>query len=329
MDSFLFAVEAVTPIILMVAIGYLLKRIGLMKKEHAKAANKWVFRVFLPATLFLNVYKIKDLAAIEIGYILYALIAVLLLFALALPISFWVTKHGDRRGPFVQVCFRSNYALVGLPLAESLFGAEGMLVATLLSAAAIPLFNVLAVISLSVFRGGSEKPSVKKILLGIVKNPLIISIAAGLVFLGIRALFVRLGVAFRLTDVTPVYTVLQYLSNLSTPLALLVLGAQFEFSAVRELRREIVAGTVARTVIAPLLGVGVAYLFFKNTFTGAHFAAFVALFATPVAVSSLPMAQEMENDAALAGQYVVWTTLVSALSIFLASFLLRMAGIFG
>ena len=329
MDSFLFAIEAVSPIILMVVIGYLLKRIGLIKKEHAKAVNKWVFRVFLPATLFLNVYKIRDLAAIEIEYILYALTVVLVLFAAALPLSLWVTKHRDRRGPFVQVSFRSNYALVGLPLAESLFGAEGMLVATLLSAAAIPLFNVLAVISLSIFRGGAEKPSVKKILLGIAKNPLILSIATGLVFLGIRALFVRFDIGFRLTDITPVYTVLQYLSNLSTPLALLVLGAQFEFSAVKELRREIVAGTAMRTLIAPVLGVGVAYLFFKNVFTGAHFAAFVALFATPVAVSSLPMAQEMENDAALAGQSVVWTTIVSALSLFLASFLLRAAGIFG
>ena len=327
MDSFLFALGAVSPIILMVVIGYFIKRVGLMSKEHAKAANKLVFRVFLPATLFLNVYKIQNLAEVEFGYIAYALIVILALFLIALPVSFLVTKKRDRQGPFVQVAFRSNYALVGLPLAGSLFGAEGMMVATLLSAAAIPLFNVLAVISLSLFRGGEQKPSVKKILLGIAKNPLILSIATGLVFLGIRAIFEAQEIAFRLTDIAPVYTVLEYLSDLSTPLALLVLGAQFEFSAVKELRREIIAGTVARTVVAPLVGVGVAYLFFKNVFTGAHFAAFVALFATPVAVSSLPMAQEMENDAALAGQYVVWTTLVSALSIFLASFLLRAAGV--
>lgn len=329
MDSFLFALEAVTPIILLVAIGYFLKRIGLLKQDLARAANKLVFRAFLPVTLFLNVYKIENLGDIEFGYMAYALIVIFALFLLALPVSFWVTKHRNRRGPFVQVSFRSNYALVGLPLAGSLFGAEGMMVATLLSATSIPLYNVLAVISLSIFGGGEKKPGVKKILLGIVKNPLIIGIVTGLVFLGIRALFVRFGISFRLTDVAPIYTVLEYLSDLSTPLALLVLGAQFEFSAVRELRREIIAGTVARTVVAPLLGVGLAYLFFRNVFTGAHFAAFVALFATPVAVSSLPMAQEMENDAALAGQYVVWTTIVSAFSIFLASFLLRAAGVFG
>lgn len=328
MDSFLFALGAVAPIILLVAIGYLLRRIGLLKPDLARAANKLVFRVFLPVTLFLNVYKIENLGDIEFGYMAYALIVIFILFLLALGLSFAVTGHRERRGPFVQVSFRSNYALVGLPLAGSLFGAKGMMVATLLSAASIPLFNVLAVISLSLFGGGEKKPSVKKILLGIVKNPLIIGIATGLVFLGIRALFVHLGVSFRLTDIAPIYTVLEYLSDLSTPLALLVLGAQFEFSAVKALRREIIAGTVARTVVAPLIGVGAAYLFFRNAFTGAHFAAFVALFATPVAVSSLPMAQEMENDAVLAGQYVVWTTIVSAFSIFLASFLLRAAGVF-
>jgi len=328
MESFLFAINAVLPIILLVAIGYFLKRVGLMKADFAKAANKVVFRVFLPATLFLNVYKVTDFGATDFGYAAYALIMILVLFAIAVPVAMLVTKHGERRGPLVQVAFRSNYALVGIPLAQSLFGDEGAILATLLSAVSIPLFNVLAVISLSVFRREGEGPSVKKILLGILKNPLILSIAAGLVALAIRALFVRWNVAFRLTDLSPIYRVLEYLSALSTPLALLALGAQFEFSAIKYLRREIVTGTAARIVVAPLLGVGIAYLFFRGRFSGAHFATFVALFATPVAVSSLPMSQEMGNDAALAGQYVVWTTILSAITIFLCSFLLKQAGIF-
>lgn len=329
MESFLFAVNAVAPIILLVALGYALKRIGLIKQELAKALNKLVFRVFLPATLFLNVYKITDFGATDFTYIAYALIMIVVLFAIAIPVAILVTKEGARRGPMVQVAFRSNYALVGLPLAQSLFGDEGEILATLLSALSIPLFNVLAVISLSVFhREGGEKPSVKKILLGIAKNPLILSIGAGLVLLGVRALFVRWGVAFRLSDIKPVYQTLSYLSAVSTPLALLALGAQFEFSAIKALRHEIVTGTLARVVVAPLLGVGLAYLLFRGRFNGAHFATFVALFATPVAVSSLPMAQEMGNDAALAGQYVVWTTILSAITIFLCSLLLKQVGIF-
>lgn len=327
-DSFLFAINAVAPIILLVVLGYILKRVGLMTPDFAKASNRLVFQIFLPATLFLNVYKITDFGTTDLSYILYALLITLGLFLIALPVTVLTTKHSERRGPLLQVVFRSNYALVGLPLAQSLFGDEGSALAALLSAAAIPLFNVLAVISLSVFRQDNEKPSIRKILLGILKNPLIRSIAAGVLALGIRALFVKANIGFRLTDIQPVYRVLEYLSALSTPLALLVLGAQFEFSAVKTLRREIITGTLLRNVAAPLFGIGIAFLFFRDRFSGAHFATFVALFATPVAVSSLPMAQEMGSDAALAGQYVVWTTIISALTIFLSSLLLRMAGIF-
>ena len=329
MDSLIFAINAVAPIILMVAIGYFLKKKGFMSPDFARAANKLVFRIFLPAMLFLNVYKIGDIGEVTLGYIVYVVVALLCIFAVALPSVIAVTRRGDRRGALLQATFRSNYALIGIPLAQSLYGDEGVAVATLLSVVSIPMLNVLAVISLSLFREDGGKPSVKKILLDIVKNPLILSVLAGLAALALRALFVNWGLDFRLADIKPVYSVLGYLSSLATPLALLVLGAQFEFSAVSSLRREILFGTVARTVLVPLLGIGIAYLLFRNTFSGAHFAAFVAMFATPVAVSSVPMAQEMKADAALAGQLVVWSTLISAISVFLAAFLLRLAGIFG
>ena len=328
MESFIFAVNAVSPIILTVAIGYLLKKAGLINLNLAKAMNKLVFRVFLPSMLFLNVYTIQDIGTMDLGYILYSAIALLIIFGIAVPLVILFEKNSGRRGVLLQAVFRSNYALIGIPLAESLFGGEGAIIATVLSAAAIPLFNVLAVISLTVFRSGSEKPSIKQILLDIVKNPLFQSFAFGLVVLIIRAIFAKAQISFRLDDIQPLFTVLRYLSNLATPLALLVLGAQFEFSAISALRREILFGTLARTVFVPILGIGTAWLFFSNTFGGAHFAAFVAMFATPVAVSSVPMAQEMDGDTELAGQLVIWTTLISAFSVFLISYLLKWGGIF-
>ncbi|MBE6662857.1 MAG: AEC family transporter [Ruminococcaceae bacterium] len=328
MDSLLFALNAITPIVATVAIGYLLKKIGLMDQKFTKMANKLVFRVFLPCMLFLNVYKIKTIDDIDLGYVGYVAVMLFAIFVSSLPAVLLVTKRPDRRGPLWQATFRSNFALIGIPLAQSLFGEEGAMVATLLSAFVVPAFNVLAVISLSLFRRDGGKTSVVSILTGIVKNPLIQSIAAGLLVLCIRALFVKNGISFRLADITPAYTVLDYMSRLATPVALLCLGSQFEFSAIREMKREIVFGTLVRTVIVPTLSIGTAALFFRNTFIGAHFAAFVAAFATPVAVSSVPMTQEMNGDATLAGQLVVWSTLLSALSIFLFSFLLKLAGIF-
>jgi predicted permease len=192
----------------------------------------------------------------------------------------------------------------------------------------VPALNALAVVALTVFRTDGGKVDLKSILLGIIKNPLIVSVLAGLFTLGVRALLVQGGVTFRLSDMEPLFKVLAYLSNLATPMALLALGAQFEFSAVAALRREIVFGVSMRTVLVPLFAIGMALLLFPQRFGGAHYAAFIAMFATPVSISSVPMAQEMKADVTLAGQLVVWSTLVSALTIFLFSFFLRQIGIF-
>lgn len=325
MQDLLFAVNATASIVILVAIGYLLKKLGMLGEGVAKALNKLVFRLFLPAMLFLNVYKIESLADVEFTFVWYAVGATVLLFAVAIVAVIFFTKDNSKRGPLLQATFRANYALVGIPLASSLFGEEGAIAATVLSAFLIPVFNALAVIALSVF-SSDRRPSFKGILIGIVKNPLIQSIVLGFVFLGIRALFVTWGVTFRLTDIEPVYKTLNSLSSVATPLALLVLGAQFELSAIPHLKKHIIFGVAARNLIAPLAGLSVAYLI--GGFNGAHFATFVAVFCTPVAVSSVPMAQEMDADVSLAGQLVVWSTLFSVLSIFLASYILKALGVF-
>lgn len=326
MNSFLFALNAVAPIVLMIALGYILKRIKLMGAELSKALNKLVFKLFLPSMLFLNVYKIEASTDIDITYIIYVLAAVLALFALSFPMAILATKKRERRGVLMQAAFRSNYALIGIPLAESLFGTEGAAVATLLSALVIPLFNILAVICLSIY--GEGKPSIKKIITDILKNPLIQSIALGGIAILMRSIFIKNGIDLRLTDIAPIYKVLTYLSNVATPLALLVLGAQFEFSKVAEMKREIICGTLMRALIIPVLGLGAALILFPGTFNGAHYAAFTAVFTTPLAISSVAMAQEMKGDAQLAGQLVIWTTIVSAFSTFAASFVLKVIGIF-
>ncbi len=327
LNDLIFAFNATTPIILTVLIGYFLKRIGMMNADFSKAANKLVFRVFLPVMLFMNVYGIEDISGYDFGFAVYAALATIILFLIGIPSVMLVSDKNERRGALMQGIFRSNYALIGIPLATSLFAEEGAAVATLLSAIMVPIFNMLAVVALSIF-GTKGKGSIKKVLLGIIKNPLIIGIFAGLLALGIRAIFVHFGISFRINSVPAVWKTLEYLKNLATPLALLVLGAQFEFSAIPHLRREIITGVIIRSILVPLLGLGIAYIAFGTRFGGAEFAALVAVFCTPVAVSSVPMAQEMGADTSLAGQLVVFTTILSALTIFVSSFVLKAVGVF-
>ncbi|MBQ8269416.1 MAG: AEC family transporter [Clostridia bacterium] len=323
MNDFIFSVNAVSPIVLTVLLGYILKRIGLLPKPVAQQMNKVVFRLLLPAMLMLNIYKIELGQKIEPAYILYGVLFLLLLFALLLwPICRFIKK--SQRGVLLQCIFRSNYALIGIPLATALCGESGAIHATVMGAVIIPIFNILAVFCLSLF--SEKKADYKSVLLGILKNPLIIGVATGGLFLLLRWIFVRTGIEFRLTDITPIYKLLSDLSATATPIALLCLGASFEFSAIAALKKQIVLGVSLRNVVTPVLGLTLALLL--GCFDSAHFSVFIALFSTPLAVSTVPMAQEMDGDSELAGQILVFSTIFSALSIFLSIYILRLLGIF-
>jgi predicted permease len=232
-----------------------------------------------------------------------------------------------------QCAFRSNFAIIGLPLAAALGGPEAEAVAAVMSSVTVPLINVLAVISLSMFVQEGGKISVKHILLDIVKNPLIQGVALGMLCLVLRLAQTKIWgeVIFSLNQQTIfLYTVLTWLKNITTPLALLVLGGQFVFSAVKELKKEIIISTACRLVLAPAIGITGAYLMNRNGLINcgpAEYPALVALFASPVAVSSAIMATEMKNDEQLATQLVVWTTLFSALTVFLIVCILMALGL--
>lgn len=332
-DAFIFSANAVLPIVLLIALGYLLKRVGMLQKPFLDEGNRLTFRVFLPAMLFYNVYNIGSLRELNPSFVLYGVITVIVLFFAAIAAVCAFTKDGAKRGSLIQAVFRSNYAIIGLPLAEALFGAKGAAAAGIMSAFCVPTFNALAVITLTIFNGNSEKGkvSVKKILLGVIRNPLIVATLAGIAVLGLRELFVIWEIDFRLSDVQILYKTLESVKSVCTPFALIVLGGQFEFSAVKKLRREIIFGTIVRTVAVPIIGLGGAYIL-KMTIipelSGEHFAAYVGVFATPVAVASAIMAKEMGADSELAGQLVVWTSLVSTATIFIYVSVLRAVGIF-
>ncbi len=323
MNDFLFSVNAIAPIVMTVLIGYLIKRLGLLPKSTAQQMNKVVFRLLLPVMLMLNIYKIELGMKIEPAYIFYGVLLLLSLFAILLyPVCRMVKR--SQRGVLLQCIFRSNYALIGIPLAIALCGDRGAIYATIMGAVMIPIFNILAVFCLAIF--SDKKADYKSVLFGILKNPLILGVALGGILLLIRMLFVRVGITFRLTDITPVYKVLSDLSAISTPVALLCLGANFEFSAIASLKKQIILGVCLRNVLVPIIGIGGALLL--GCFESEHFAVFIALFATPLAVSTVPMAQEMDGDHELAGQILVFSTIFSTLSIFLSTYILRLIGLF-
>ncbi len=327
METFLFAANAVLPIVLLVVFGYVLKRIGLVDDRFLTTGNRFAFRALLSVLLFYNTYNIEALDWSDLAFMLYAVAATLVLMGVGLLVTLRYRSDPAARGALVQGVFRSNYAIIGIPLATALYGDAGAAAASLLSAVSIPLYNALAVITLTVFdpENKGKKVSFGKIVKGIFTNPLILGVLAGLVCQAVRAGLTAAGISWRLKDLTFLWTAVKNVAQTASPFMLIVLGGRFEFSAVREKWKPITLGVIMRLIAAPVLTLVPAY-FLLPQLGGQHVAAYLALFGTPVAVSSAVMAREMHSDDVLAGQLVVWTTVLSMFTLFGEIILARTLG---
>ena len=334
METLLFAINAIMPIILLILLGYLLKRISFLDEQWFKKGNKLIFRVCLPAMLFINVYNIESFSKINWTAVWYSEIVITILFLLGIVFVKYAIPDDRQKGPILQCIFRSNYAIIGIPLAESLGGAEAVSIAAVLSAFLIPTINIYATIALTVFQNGG-KTDVKSTIKSVAKNPLIMGVLTGFVVLVIRSLLPvgadNLPVFTIKYDLPLLYKAIENLAKIASPLALIILGGLFEFSAIKGMKRQIIIGTAARVLVVPLLALGTSILLTKHTdffcVDSVAYPALLALFGSPVAVSSAIMAQEMDNDGVLAGQLVVWTSFISVATLFFFIYALRTIGL--
>lgn len=330
------AINAVFPVVLMTLLGYVLQRIGFLSREFIRVGSKFSFKVLMPCMLFVNVYNIESFAVIRWDVVIYCVVILLIIFVLGFITAVLTTDIPERRGVILQGTFRSNMAIMGLSLASVLGGPEAMATSAIVSAFTLPVMNVFAVVALTVFlrQGDAHKVSIGGILKNIIQNPIIDGILVGMVFLALRALQVRVfgRVVFALNDQLKfVYTTLNNIKAIASPFALMILGAQFDFSASRGMLREIIVGTLWRILLAPALAIGTAVLLTRYTsilnFGVNEYPALIALFGTPAAVSSAIMAGQMKNDEQLGTQLVVWTSLCSVPTIFLLVCIMMAGGL--
>ena len=171
-------------------LGYLLVNYtSLADRKLTKQANAIVFKIFLPCMLFYNVYQ-SDIGAeihSRIKLCIWAAGGLLILFVLLCLIVPKVVKQENQQGVVIQGIFRSNYVIFGVAVVQNMYGVKSTTTAAILSAILVPMYNFLAVVALSIF-GEKRETDWKKIILDIVKNPLIISSVLGIIFslLGIR-----------------------------------------------------------------------------------------------------------------------------------------------
>lgn len=308
----MISANAVLPMCLVMALGYGTRRLGWIRREEISAINKIAFRIFLPCLLYYNVYCSDLSGSFDPLLMAYAVGGVLLTFGLSLGYTLLTEKLPERRGVMIQGMFRSNYVIMGIPVATALLGADQLGTVSILIAVVVPLFNMLAVVVLEVFRG--QKPKPLHILGQIAKNPLVIGSVLGIL---------TLAAGIRLPHILE--QTIQNISAIASPLQLFLLGAFFQFSGLKTYRRELVTVSAAKLIVAPGLFLGLGELL---GFRGVAFVSLIGVFASPTAVNSFTMAQQMGGDAELAGDIVVTTSAVSILTMFLWIFLFKSLGVF-
>ncbi len=310
LDSFLIALNAILPFIVYLGVGWIVRRLGFTDEAFLNKLNKVVFRCFFPFLMFWSLYNVDE--GLDVGgtYIIVCVVSLLLLVGALVLIVPRIVKERPKQSVIIQAAYRSNFVLFGIPMAESVFGAKGAALATLMVAIIVPLYNAIAVILFETWRGEQIKPL--ELLKNIVTNPLILGALVGLVFL---LLGIKLPVALE----KPI----SEFSSLTTPLALFVLGGTLQFSAIRHNRNYLWPTMAFKLILLPLAVTLISALF---GFSNVERFEFLIMAGAPVAVSSFPMAANMGGDGELAGQFVVLSTVVSLFTLFAFIFVYHTVG---
>lgn len=317
MENFVFSLNVTIPIFLVMVLGWGLKQTGMLNDNFVTVANKFNFQVTLPFLVFRDISSVDIKAVFDLQYVLFC--------AIASSICFWVIwgsaklflKDKSMTGAFVQASFRSSAAVMGLAFIQNMYGQSAM--GPLMIIGAVPLYNIYSVLVLTFeARGNTEtnkKDKIKDACINILKNPIIIAIALGLL---VSLLEIHFPV---MVDKT-----VSNVAQMATPLALIALGAGFEGrKALAKIKPtlcasfiKLIAQAVVFLPIAAWMG-----------FNGEKMIALIVMLAAPATPSCYIMAKNMDNDGVLTASIVVTTTLLAAFTLTGWIFLLKTMGLIG
>ena len=313
MEDLLFTANIVVPVFIIVALGYLLRKKNLINDNFVSLSSKIVFNVSLPVLIFVEIAKINLDVILDFKLILFVYIGTLIAFFLIWIFSIPFIKEGKDQSVFLQGSFRGNFAIVGLALIANLYGPEKLGKASLVLAFTIPLYNVLAVIALTVPVRKEKNMDMKKTLWEILKNPLVLGVLVALPFSYFK---------IQINDL--ILTTANYVAALALPLALLGIGGFLNFDDVKEGFKLTGISTIIKLIIIPSAATVAAY---NLGFIGDNLGIIFILFGCPTAIASFIMAEAMAVNSKLAGNILLVTTVFSVFTISIGLFILKQNGL--
>lgn len=313
MENLIFSLNATIPIFLMMLLGMLFRKLGWMDEVFAAKMNKFVFLVPLPVLLFEQLATVDFSEVWDIKFILFCFLVTAISITISTLISL-LWKDRSIKGEFIQATYRSSAALLGIAFIQNIYGTAGM--APLMIIGSVPLYNIMAVVVLSVFKPGNnsfDKALVKKTLKGIATNPIIIGIVAGFVWS-----------ALKLPMPSILHKTVSSIGATATPMGLMSMGATFEMKkATSKMKPTLVAVFMKLVGFCAIFLPMAALLGFRNE----EMIAILVMLGSATTVSCFVMARNMGHGGTLSSGVIMMTTLLSAFTLTMWLDVLRSFGL--
>lgn len=312
MSNLIYSINATLPIFLLIILGKVLKTTKIINDEFTKTADRYVFRIALPALLFSDLTENNVGSAFDGKYVLFCFSVTIFSIAVLWGLTEKFMKNEEQKGAFIQGSYRSSAAILGLAFINNMYDSVGM--APLMIIGCVPLYNIFAVIILTL-KGdnGGKKPNMKETFINVMKNPILLSILIALPFALLNLHFPSF-----------VNKAIGSVANTATPLALISIGASFEGKkTLKKMKPTLLASFIKLILLAGLFLPLAVFFGYRNQ----ELMALLVMLGSPTTVSSYIMAKNTGNDGILTSSIIVLTTLLSSLTLTLWIFVLKSFGV--
>lgn len=312
MSNLIYSINATLPIFLLIILGKVLKTTKIINDEFTKTADRYVFRIALPALLFSDLTENNVGSSFDGKYVLFCFSVTIFSIAVLWGLTEKFMKNEEQKGAFIQGSYRSSAAILGLAFINNMYDSVGM--APLMIIGCVPLYNIFAVIILTL-KGdnGGKKPNMKETFINVMKNPILLSILIALPFALLNLHFPSF-----------VNKAIGSVANTATPLALISIGASFEGKkALKKMKPTLLASFIKLILLVGLFLPLAVFFGYRNQ----ELMALLVMLGSPTTVSSYIMAKNTGNDGILTSSIIVLTTLLSSLTLTLWIFVLKSFGV--
>ena len=313
MENLIFSLNATLPIFFTMILGGLFRKTGLMDESFVNKMNKFVFKAALPVLVFQDLATVDFWEVWDTRFVLFCFLATLISILAVAAVSY-LLKDKTIQGEFIQAAYRSSAAILGIAFIQNIYGNAGM--APLMIIGKVPLYNVMAVVVLSVMKPVREPISrqvVGKTLKGIVTNPIILGILAGMVW---SLLKIPMPIILEKT--------VKNVAVLATPIGLMAMGASFDLKQATEKMRPAALATFIKLVVLAAIFLPVAV---HMGFTREKLVAILVMLGSATTVSCYIMAKNMGHEGTLTSSTVMLTTFFSAFTLTAWLYILKTLGL--